>query len=209
MGMTLQYQGSVNFPAINTTLNLNAQPVQALVNVNNKVMYSDETGANFRKIAFVSTAGVTTPLIVTGITNFKQTVEETVVLDGDTPVLTVNNFNSFTVVPQADIGSLSIGNGIGTTDFIGFDGTPTTHMIVKRGTGSVNYTVYGLNTFSPMNTTELALQRYTLDPGLTGQTGSTTTAIYVPKGGCRFYIDVTTLTDSASIEWWISSQSII
>jgi hypothetical protein len=209
MGMTLQYQGSVKFPAINTTLNLNAQPVKALVNVNNKVMYSDETGTNYRKIAFVSTAGVTTPLIVTGITNFKQTVEETVVLDGTTPVFTENNLNSFIVVPQGDIDSLSIGNGVGTTDFIGFDGTPTTHMIVKRGTGTVNYTVYGLNTFSSMSTTELALQRYTLDAGLTGQTGSTTTAIYVPKGGCRFYIDVATLTGDASLEWWITSQSII
>jgi len=208
MGMTLQYTGSVKFPKINTTLNLNAQPVAANVLVKGGQMYADETGTNYRKIAFVSTAGVTTTLLVEGITNFKQTVKETVTLNADTPVLTVNNYNSFSVIPSEDIASLSIGNDKGTTDFIGFDGTPTTHMIVVKGS-SITYTVYGLNTFYPMNTTDLALQRYTLDAGLTNQNASTTTAIYVNKGGCRFYIDVSALGADTELEWWISTQSII
>jgi len=208
MGMTLQYTGSVKFPKINTTFNLNAQPVAANVMIKGGQMYADETGTNYRKIAFFSTVGVTTTLLVEGITNFKQTVKETVTLNGTTPVLTVNNLNSFNVIPSEDIEELSIGNDKGTTDFIGFDGTPTTHMVVVNG-GSITYTVYGLNTFSTLNTTELGLQSYPLDSGLLNLTASTPTAVYVNKGGCRFYINVSALGADTGLEWWISTQSII
>lgn len=209
MGMTLQYLASVKFPKINTIFNLNAQPVAANQPINGGQMYSDETGMNYRKIAFVSTAGVTTELALEGITNFKQTKKETITLNGDTPVLTESGYTSFTVIPAADIDTLSIGNDKGTTDFIGNDGTPSTHRIVKRGSGALEYTIYGLNTFASMSETELALQRYTLDAGLNNQTGSTTSAVYVPKGGCRYYMDVTSLADDGELEWWVSTQSII
>lgn len=206
--MTLQYTGSVRFPEIDTVFNLNAKPVAANVIVKGGQMYSDQTGTNYRKIAFVSDPGVTTTLLVEGITNFKKTVKETVTLNGDTPVLTANNYTSFTVIPSEDIASLSIGNDKGTTDFIGFDGTPTTHRVVVRGV-NISYTVYGLNTFEPMSDAELALQRYTLDPALTTQNASTTTAVYVSKGGCRFYVDISDQGAATELEWWVSSQSII
>lgn len=208
MGTSIVYQANSRFPSINTSLYtaLNAKANQIVLN---KTLLSDQTQSNYRLISFESSAGTTTNLKVKGTTLFNQPTEEEVTLDGTTRVFTTNMYKYYQVIPEEDVDLLNIGFDKGMTDLITYDGSPTSHRIIKTGDQSVQYTIYGLLTLDTMTKAELDIQKFALDANLKDQTGTTTTVVYTPTTATRLFMEVSTLGLTTSLDWTFNTQSLL
>lgn len=208
MGTSIVYQAYSRFPSINTSF-YTAQNCLAGQIVLNKTLFSDQTQRNYRLISLRATTGVTSDVKVKGFTIFNQPIEETVTLNNDTDVFTTNMYKYFQVIPEENLELLNIGFDKGMTDIITYDGSPTSHRIIKTGDDNVTYSIYGLLTLDKLTKAELDIEKFYLDTNLKDQTDTTTTVVYTTTTATRLFMEVSELDPTVSLEWTFNTQSLI
>ncbi len=110
----------------------------------NKMMYSDSTNQNFRKIQFKE--GVIVPgqsYTIFGYSLLNGLTTEIVANAGIAPVFSVNDYwYVLSIKPSAATNSLLVGNGVGYTYWINHDGSDFTNMVTK-GADTLLWTIEG------------------------------------------------------------------
>lgn len=110
----------------------------------NKMMYSDSTNQNFRKIQFKE--GVIVPgqsYTIFGYSLLNGLTTEVVANGGIAPVFSVNDYwYVLSIKPSAATNSLLVGNGLGYTYWINHDGSDFTNMVTK-GADTLVWTLEG------------------------------------------------------------------
>ena len=206
---SIVYQAEVSFPTNDDTFNLNAKPAVKGQRILNKTFIADPTGSNYRYISFLNSSGDDVLVEIEGTTIFNQFIKETLNLQDATPTLSVNLYKNFTVTPLDNITSLSIGYGLGMSEIIAYDGTPTSHRVIVNGGGGVNYTVYGLLTNKTLTKTELDAQKFAISSDLSGETASTPTIVFVNAPATKVFLEVSTLGEATSVDWKFNTQSLL
>lgn len=209
MGTSIAYQSRCVFPALSTDSILKQKPVKAGVPVLNSWFYSDNTQNNYRLIEFVAGSGVFTNLKIVGQTIFNTMISEVLALDGNIPVRTVNAYKYFQVIPEEDVETLSIGRSKGMTEIIAYDGAPTTHRVIVTGSGTIQYTVYGLLTLESLTKAQLDAQKFAVSSDLTNENATTPTFVLVTEPASKLFLEISELDPDISLEWQFNTQSLL